>query len=318
MEITVSKIIEEQIEVPSYIEGETFVFNIPYNIQTLDCKISPKPEFYGDDPWSPWPDVKGIERRMGSWMLKLHDSAETERGLGKNSKKRPLKLIRRIGDEPNTWLAWMSSWTPKDEVIADDANLKAFNGRHVLSVFEEDYPELFSLPDVPWAQRQSCPKHQKLQELRKPKEISKEILNKVYGRSHPRIESYSSNFEFTDRRNQFQLDLEWYRKELLKIQRKINNKKKKKLAEELGVAVADIEAQKREEQEIAKSAQFTQEWIEISGEVFKTIDFLNDVVKQIGQHRNGLDREWFDQGRRTMRDLANTMRPLNKHFPKNK
>lgn len=315
-----AKIVEKLKTVPSYIEGETFTFSVPHNIETLDCKLNQKAG-YGEMLWSPWPSKIGIERRVGPWLLKLHDTLYTEKGWGKNRRKIPFTMIRPVDGDPEVWYVFNDWWDTKDDTDNKSADrnggLPNFNGRHVLSVLKQDFPELDALPHKYGNEAQECPKNQKLNELRKPTPISKEILGKVFGRSHTRgIEVYT-NFEHADRRNKFILDVEWYRKELLKIQRKISNEKKKELAEDLGVTVSDIEAQKREEQEIAKAAQLTQEWIDISGEVFKTIEFLNEVVKQMGQ-RKDLDREWFDKGRRAMRELANTMRPINKHFPKAK
>lgn len=303
---------EKLVEVPSYIDGEKFVFNVPADIATLDCKISSK-YHWNELPWSPWPTKKGIVRRMGSFFLKLHETVTKETGSYAKPKVEPVKVVREVSGNPDVWYLFdPHNWDNKDKT----GTLPTFNGRHILTMMEQDFPDLKDPGHgVSHEQRMKMPYMLKINELRTPAPIAKEILDKVYGRSHPRVEVGYTNYENANRNNKFQLELEWYRKELLKIQRKLANEAKKEQAQEQGITVADINEQKRKEAEIARAALLTKEWVDISKEVFKTIDFLNDVVRQMGQ-RQELDREWFDKGRRDMRELSNTMRPLNKHFGK--
>ena len=313
---------EELVEVPHFRDGETFSFHVPYNLDELDCKLDSKAR-YNELPWSPWPDQKHIERQVGSFVLKLHPTLTRDYWIEghyvkKNNGQKvwvqskrtqvPHRLIRRI-DEPDNWKLYVNTWSDNDFV--KKTGLESFFGRHVLSIVEQDFPELGSPRNY-----NNKKAGAKVVDLRTPTPIDKEILKKVYGRSHPRVETHT-NYEFADLGNQFQLELEWFRKNLLKIQRKRANKAKKAKAKELGVTVEDINEQKRQEREMAKQVQYTQEWLSIAPEVHKCKEFLDEVIKQMGQ-RERLDREWYDKGRRHMRELANTMRPLNKHFPKKK
>jgi len=297
---------EELVEVPHFREGRTFAFHIPYNLDDLDCRLNPRPEF-GELPWSPWPDRKHIERRVGDFVLKLHPTETHRQGFGKKLKERPWRLIRHVDDPPDEWMVFSQKWGFDEKL-----NLWSFNKRHVLSVMKEDFPDLEITNDLA-----DTPANRKIRQLRSPPEIPEDILNKVYGRSIPRVEQIYTNFENIEQINEFQLCLEWYRKNLLKIQRRRANRCKKELAEELGVTVKDIEKRRRKERKTAKEVQFTQEWIDISTDVHNTIDFLNEVVKRMGQ-RERLDREWYDDSRRRMRQLASTMRRLSKFFPKKK
>lgn len=299
---------EELRTVDSYIDGEEFTFHVPFNLDELELKYS-KPEYYGAMEWSPWPTIRHVERRVGNFVLKLHPTKNRTRGFGRNRKAIPLKLIRLVDGDPEAWMYFEGNWNGRDD--KKKREYPSFNGRHVLSVFKEDYPHLKASHD-----NKNSEGNRVLHSLRVPTKIPDEILKKVFGRSYARVETYT-NFEFADRRNQFFLELEWYRKQLLKIRRKRNNEKKKATAAERGVSVKDIEREKKERAEMEKRIKRTQLWVSMSKDFHATLDWLQEFARRMEQDED-ISQEWYDKGRRAMRKLPTTMQPLRHHFPKNK
>lgn len=303
---------ENLVTVPSYIDSEEFVFTVPNKLEELFLSDSYEAarkarrdyrRFHDSAPYFEiWPLEKGVEHRMNSWVLKLHDTLV-------DWNNRPARIIRPFDGNPEEWFLWDSGLRHGQNVTLKPIGGKSYNERLKEALLRENARE--HSPEGTEISKKIRPAIQL-----PPEELLKKLYKMSYGSLRTDL-SHLRNFEFEDRLNQIKMDIRWYRSELSKLQRKAKLGQKKKQAAKMGLSVAELHEQKRQEEEKAKKVQFTNDWLKVSKDVHRSIEFLTSVVEHMG-NRKKMDRDWFDKNRRELRELANTMRDIGRHFPKKK
>lgn len=333
---------KEVVSIDSYVDGEEFLCTIPTGLIDLNLK---KKHNYNELPWNPWPEEAGVVRRMGRWLLKYNSKI-----FSTFYKNKPLiKMIRFADDENGEWMLydsvvhWRCNAAKKlpdlagrriheavlDTLLANvdftreiTEELKAQNARDAAALnlrkqTDTNKPRVVDDRQLNHA-LVSSKRGKQLSEQLKVDDVARlrvtdKQAKKVLGRN-----GYITSFgweEFYSREKLFQLDLEWYRKHLMKLQRKHRAVEKKKLAEEKGVSVEELAEQKKAREVLEKRIERTQLWVGMSPDFHQTLDFLNEFARRMNKGEP-ISQEWYNKGRRAMRKLPETMKPLRWHFVK--
>lgn len=336
------RIEREVVSIDSYVEGEEFLCTVPAGFADMVLRKTVR---CNELPWNPWPSKAGVVRRVGRWLLKYDSKI-----FNTYYRDKPLiKMIRFADDEPGEWMLYDSIF----HWCCDAAKkLKKLTGRSVHEAVldtllaDADFTrEITEELEAQNARDASAKNLRKQTDTNKPQEVADNQLNqalinskrgkqlskqikaddvarlqvtdeqaeKVLGQNN-----YVTHYgweEFYSREKHLRLDLEWYRKHLMKLQRKHRAAEKKKLAEEKGVSIQELVEQKKTRAAIERSIERTKLWVEISSDFHQTLDFLTEFARKMNSGEV-ITQEWYDKGRRAMRALPETMKPLRWHFKK--
>jgi len=269
----------EKIETcQSYIDGEDFLCSFPEDILAMSVKKDEKTFYHSGNElfWDPWPSDINVERRIGPWVLLKEEGNLQSKVFGEN-----VRVIRKHDDK--VWYVWSFH----------------HRGKFYRDLF---YGELIYVPLYGNAEKE------------KIQDPDKEVITKVFGKNRKFPNSYFMSTE-KNRYNQALIDLEWYRKLATARKRKISLENKKKLAIVKGISLQELNVVKREEKQKKKRIARTQQWVTVANDVYSSYEFLQTLIKTMTDDRE-FSQEWFDEGRRKMRALSTTLRPMRTHFPK--
>lgn len=118
-------------------------------------------------------------------------------------------------------------------------------------------------------------------------------------------------WEFEYREKYLQLEAEWARKQLMKVQQKLRREQKKKMMAERNLDEEALAAEKEERRLAERRVKRTTEWVKVSKDVHNSLDWLQEFVRRMGNFEK-IDQKWFDKNRRELRALATKMKPLSR------
>jgi len=298
---------EELHTCDSYIDGEEFVYSLPDDPFEIEAKISNKYDFFRADDldWEPWPTTLGVERRVGNWVLKLGNDKSLR--FFQNASGH-VRLIKKHDEKQ--WYLYYSGFE------------KDYNGKYPLFTglsLSEMYKKETGYPVDPYDKNDEFKKFEYKFIERISKEMDFQVIHKKVFGNRRGCQGRGGYIICENEKNirEVFLSLEWYRKQILKMQKKTRLEDKKKAAAEKGVTLKELRNIQNKKEKQEKRILRTQQWVNFSNDVHSSLSFLQSLIDSMSDDRE-ISQEWFDKGRRDIRKLSNTLRPMRTHFEKSK
>jgi len=299
---------EELHTCDSYIDGEEFVYSLPDDPFEIEAKISNKyiPHSVPNLVWDPWPTTLGVERRVGNWVLRLGNDKNMYR-LYQNASGH-VRLIKKHDEKQ--WYFYYSN-----RINGYEGKYPLFAGLSLRELYEKATGRFIGNHD---ATGELHDFGNKLFSRMYDETDFITIKEKVFGKRRSGFTRYAHSICENEKNIcEVFLSLEWYRKQILKIQKKTRIENKKRAASEKGITLEELRNIQNNKEEQEKRILRTQQWVNFSNDVHSSLSFLQSLIDSMSDDRE-ISQEWFDKGRRDMRKLSNTLRPMRTHFEKSK